>query len=230
MEQSTRKSLFEQIELVILTAALMMILFNSLQISSIKSEISLLGKASTGAANVVASRSGSENLTAVNVMPTGMPRSYGAELGVSFDDVSVSNPQKADAVLSKLGALENQISLSGDELQRYITITQQISCEYCCGAKAITFENGQPACGCAHSAAMRGLTKYLVKNHPNDYSDDQILEELGKWKTLFFPDVMTQKAKVLQDKGIELNYINLASNKYRGIEQGSSGGSMVGGC
>ena len=41
---------------------------------------------------------------------------------------------------------------------------------------------------------------------------------------------MTQKAGVLKQKGIEFNYINLASNKYRGIEKGATGGSMVGGC
>ena len=66
---------------------------------------------------------------------------------------------------------------------------------------------------------MRGLAKYLITNHPNEFTDDQILEELGKWKILFFPGPMAAKAKVLQSKGIELNYINLASNKYRGIEQ-----------
>ena len=44
---------------------------------------------------------------------------------------------------------------------------------------------------------------------------------------------MAQKAAVLKSKGIELNYINLASNKYRGIEKGvevGSSGAMVGGC
>ncbi|KKK51713.1 hypothetical protein LCGC14_3112180, partial [marine sediment metagenome] len=30
--------------------------------------------------------------------------------------------------------------------------------------------------------------------------------------------------------GIELNYINLASNKHRGIEKGQASGGMVGGC
>ena len=81
---------------------------------------------------------------------------------------------------------------------------------------------------------MRGLAKYLIKNHGAELSNDQILEELGKWKTLFFPSKLMQKAAVLQSQGIELSYINLASNKYRGIEnsvsQQSSSGGMVGGC
>jgi len=119
--------------------------------------------------------------------------------------------------------------LEGDKLDRYIKITNSISCEYCCGAQSITFPDGQAACGCAHSYAMRGLAKYLLTKH-SDMADDQILNELGKWKTLFFPDSINAKAQILKDEGIELDYINLASNKYRGAEQGNAQGNMVGGC
>lgn len=164
-----------------------------------------------------------------DVIPKGSPQIYGNELGVNFDDVSPSNQEKANATIKKLGALDKQINLSGAELERYIAIAGQISCEYCCGAKAIIFSDGKAACGCSHSYAMRGLAKYLLKNHGDEYTNDGILEELGKWKTLFFPAQLAAKAKVLQEKGIELNYINIASNKYRGIEKGSEGG-MVGGC
>ncbi|MBI4152945.1 hypothetical protein HY497_00335 [Candidatus Woesearchaeota archaeon] len=89
---------------------------------------------------------------------------------------------------------------------------------------------GEAACGCAHSFAMRGLAKYLITEHGAEYTDEQILGELGKWKVLFFPGVHLQKAQALKDKGIELNYVNLASNKYRGIETGKDPGQMVGGC
>lgn len=166
-------------------------------------------------------------------LPKGVPAIYGAELGVSFDDVSVKNPQNADATIKKLAVLDQQITLSGADLERYKTIALQISCEYCCGAPSIIFDNGDPACGCAHSYAMRGLAKYLITKHGIEYSDDQILEEMAKWKTLFFPDVMAQKAQVMSAKGIEFNYINLASNKYRGLEneaQSNGSGGMVGGC
>ena len=64
-------------------------------------------------------------------------------------------------------------------------------------------------------------------------SDNEILSELGKWKVLFFPGIHEQKAQVLKDNGIDpTNYINLASNLYRGIEQGktNNAGGMVGGC
>ncbi|MFQ6020643.1 MAG: hypothetical protein ACE5J4_01320 [Candidatus Aenigmatarchaeota archaeon] len=163
-----------------------------------------------------------------SVIPNGIPSIYGQELGISFDDVSPNSPTKADETIRKLAFYDRDITLSGEDLERYISIASQISCEYCCGAPSIISSDGSAACGCAHSYAMRGLAKYLIKNHP-EMSDDQILEELGKWKTLFFPTQMTAKAKVLTEKGIRLNYINLASNNYRGIEAGTDGG-MVGGC
>lgn len=209
------ESKISKVTMWLLVIALAVVLFNSVQISRLKDGDGITGR-------IV-----KEDLQ--DVIPGGIPEIYGKELGVSFDDVSASNPRLADATIEKLGSLDNSITLEGDDLKRYIAIVSQISCEYCCGAKSIIFDNGQPACGCAHSYAMRGLAKYLIENHGDEYSDDEVLEELGKWKTLFFPTQLTQKAKVLADNGIELNYINLASNKYRGIEKGVSGG-MVGGC
>ena len=167
------------------------------------------------------------------IIPTGAPNIYGAELGVKYDDVSASNPRLADATIAKLSQYEG-MELSPEMMERYIRIGSSISCEYCCGAEAIIFSNGDAACGCAHSYAMRGLAKYLLIKHPTEMTDEDILSELGKWKVLFFPGVHEQKAKVLESKGIDsTNYINLASNLYRGIEQGQSsgsGGGMVGGC
>ena len=154
------------------------------------------------------------------------------ELGIRYDDVSPNDPVKADQTIAILKNLDLTLNLEGENLQRYIQTLIQISCEYCCGAKSIIFTNGQPACGCAHSYAMRGLAKYLLINHGSEFTDDQILEELGKWKVLFFPGIHETKAEVLKSKGIKVDYINLTSNKYRGIEQGqtSSGAGMVGGC
>ncbi len=218
---------------------LVLLIFQTYQLSIISSMLRNSGTAGftdsiTGSVTGSATSSNS-----IDVIPKGVPAIYGNELGISYSDVSASNPQKADATIVKLGNLDNAINLTGSLLTRYISITGSISCEYCCGAPSIIFTSdvggykaGDAACGCAHSYAMRGLAKYLLKNHANEYTNDQILEELGKWKTLFFPDIITTKAVILQSQGIELNYINLASNKYRGIEQqsGSSGGGMVGGC
>ncbi len=173
-------------------------------------------------------------VSALSVLPEGTPEIYGSELGVSFNDVSASNPQLADATMAKLTKYED-MQLNKEQMERYVKIGSSIACEYCCGAKTLVFSNGERACGCAHSYAMRGLAKYLLTKHP-DMTDEQILNELGKWKVLFFPGVHEKKAEVLKANGIDYtNYINLASNIYRGAENqattSSSGSSqMVGGC
>ena len=170
-------------------------------------------------------------VSASEIIPKGIPAVYGKEIGVSYDDISPNNPALADATIAKLTQYED-MQLNSEQMDRYIKIGSSISCEYCCGAKAIIFSNGERACGCAHSYAMRGLAKYLLTKHP-DMADEEILNELGKWKVLFFPGVHEQKAQVLEANGIDsTNYINLASNLYRGIEQGqaANSGGMVGGC
>lgn len=184
------------------------------------SEISINAKSITG-------------LFSSSIIPHGTPAIYGKELGIQYGDVSPNDPQKADQTIAILKNLDLALSLDGEQLQRYIQTLTQISCEYCCGAQSIIFSNGQPACGCAHSYAMRGLAKYLLKYHENEFTDEEILEELGKWKVLFFPGIHEAKAEVLKSEGIKVNYINLTSNNYRGIEQGkasSNGAGMVGGC
>jgi len=188
-----------------------------------------LGNLSSPTGNAVAIGIGT--VSASEIIPEGTPNIYGDELGVSYNDVSISNPKLADQTIKKLAAYEDK-QLTQEQMQRYIKIGSSISCEYCCGAKSIIFSNGEKACGCAHSYAMRGLAKYLLINHP-DMTDEEILNEMGKWKVLFFPGIHEQKAQVLESKGIDsTNYINLASNLYRGAEKGQAtgGGSMVGGC
>ena len=195
--------------------------------------ISDIGSTALGRGSPTGSTTGSAVKTSAqssDVIPTGVPKIYGDELKIKYDDVSPSDPRKADSTIKLLGNYDQTISLDGELKTRYIAIASQISCEYCCGAQSIIFSNGEAACGCAHSFAMRGLAKYLLKNHAKEYTNDQILEELGKWKTLFFPSQMIEKAAALKANNIEFNYINLASNKYRGIEKGSGGSGMVGGC
>ena len=169
-----------------------------------------------------------------SIIPTGVPTIYGEELGVSYDFVSPANPKLADETISFLSSIDRTETLEGADLERYIDILYVshggISCEYCCGARSIIFENGQAACGCAHSYAMRGLAKYLILNHGEDMTNDEILEEVGKWKVLFFPGTMRGKADTMESQGISTDYISLTSNDYRGIEKGQASGGMVGGC
>ncbi len=219
----------------LLIATIFILGFNSYQIGQINNSNAGSVNAVTGSAVSSASNNGIGIKAMPEIMPKGVPKIYGEELKISFDDISIDNQAKTEDVIETLALLDQSINLDGKDKERYINILYKmengISCEYCCGARAIIFENGEPACGCAHSFAMRGLTKYLITEHGNEYTDEEILEEVGKLKTLFFPTQIQAKANILESKGIELNYINLASNKYRGIEKGvSSQGGMVGGC
>lgn len=124
------------------------------------------------------------------VVSQGIPEVYGAELGISYDQVqqSINVLRQYDPTYGKQG-----IVLEGDNLKRYIDVGLKISCEYCCSAKSIINQNGQGACGCAHSQAMRGLMAYIIQNHGSEYSNDEILRELARWKGLYFPKQMISK-------------------------------------
>jgi len=211
-------SSLETVAILIVALLLVFVILNSVRISKLNGS----GDEGTGVLSAV---------SASEIIPKGIPAVYGKELKISYDDISASNSQSTESTIGILTNIDNSVTLTGDDLDRYVKIGSMIACEYCCGAQTLVFKDGQAACGCAHSYAMRGLEKYLIKNHGTEYTDDEILEELGKWKVLFFPGVHETKAAVLKSKGIELNFINLASNKYRGIEKGQeSSGDMVGGC
>ncbi len=212
------------------------------QSSDITGLMSLASPASSSNAGIQISNTA--NLSLEEVLPDGIPRIYGDKLGVNLSDIRGEDQKKADAVVKKLASLDGDLYPNGvmhfndlDEpaKKRYLSIGTSIACEYCCGVDALVSSNGKPACGCAHSAAMRGLAMYLLKNYPNDFTNEQIVEELGKLKALFFPKNALQKAVVLKEKSIEFNYVNLMSNKYMGIEKQSTstsvgGATQVGGC
>ncbi|GBE18513.1 hypothetical protein BMS3Abin16_01117 [archaeon BMS3Abin16] len=120
------------------------------------------------------------------IIPSGVPEIYGEELSVSFD----GNP---NAMITVLRSYEGA-ALDETQMARYKDVGLRIACEYCCSAKALIREDGSRACGCAHSFAMRGLAKYLIINHPDEYSNDEILLELGKWKATYFPKQTISKA------------------------------------
>jgi len=164
------------------------------------------------------------------LIPQGTP-AYGNELSVSFDDPVNS--------LNRLANLDYQTktnSLTAEELQRFVNIGTRISCEFCCTAPAVIDSKGRDLCGCAHAASFRGLAKYLIKNHPNDYNDEEILLELTKWKSLYYPKNMVQKAAALIQNKMPLTADAL--NDMALLNKLSSGDSssigqlpeMVGGC
>lgn len=124
------------------------------------------------------------------VISSGQPAIYGAELGVTFDSVQASMDimRQMDPTYGS-----RKIVLTGEDLQRYIDVASKIACEYCCGATSLIDKSGGAACGCAHSQAMRGLLAYLIKNHASEYSNDEMLRELARWKGMYFPKQMIQK-------------------------------------
>lgn len=122
-------------------------------------------------------------------MPSGVPDVYGQEFGISFDKVQDAIDKVAvfDPTYGPDGKKISLTDLTAAELERYKKIGASIACEYCCGVKSLTNEDGTAACGCAHSQMMRGLAAYLIKNHPQEFADEQILEEVTKWKRAYFP-------------------------------------------
>ncbi len=157
----------------------------------------------------------------------GTPK-YGAELGVTFED-----PVKS---LNALALIERKITLDESQKQRYISIESKISCEYCCGAPSVIDNQGRSACGCSHAAAIRGLGIYLLNYHEKEYTDDQISEELGRWKALWFPKQVIQKGLSLQAAGEPVSIFSATSNTVKVQANGkvtkdlSDLPDMVGGC
>ncbi len=173
-------------------------------------QINALGSGA-GVLSASSAEPGSLEALLAELIPKGVPAVYGPELGISFDDAV-----KGLAIIADLdGDLypNGKIKLSDlteQQKKRYINVGMRISCEYCCGATSLITGDGAVACGCAHSAGMRGIAKYLLKYHENEFTDEQILAELTKWKTMFFPKQMIQKAIQLQSegKGIDPSVLN----------------------
>ncbi len=131
------------------------------------------------------------------IIPTGTP-DYGPALGVSFDD-----PVAGLSVLANLHSQIPTSSLSAEEKQRYIDIGTKISCEFCCTAPAVVDSSGRDLCGCAHAQSFMGLAKYLIKDYPS-MSNEDILWELTRWKALYYPRNMVEKAAAALQNGLEL--------------------------
>lgn len=169
------------LELVMLLLVAVLLFINQWHMTAMHSLLPMVQ--ATEQANSNGSLAGSE------MLPHGVPdHRYGSELGLNFDDAA-----KAIAVLENFDRGSGAITLTGELKQRYIDIASQTSCEFCCGAKTLVFPDGKPACGCAHSAAMRGVALYLLQNYPQ-MGNSEILGEVNRWKAAFFPGPTVNKA------------------------------------
>ncbi len=121
------------------------------------------------------------------MIPTGTPE-YGTGMGVSFDD-----PVTALSLLKNgYPTLKAQAEADPIIWERYLALASEprgISCEFCCGigAAGVTAE-GKTKCGCAHNPAAQSIALWLMLN--TDYSDAQVLREVYRWKTIWFPKDM----------------------------------------
>ena len=184
----------------------------------------------------------------VAVVPTGTPfyalGGPGVEKiqGAAFDDPITSQKVWASLLGSRRFGTENAIQLSPEEEQRWQRLTGVFTCDFCCGGpNSVTTIN---ACGCAHSYAWQGMAKFFIKYYP-EYTDEQILGEMTKWKGLWYPQGMIQDYLVYtgQQPADILTHGGSVGIKQQFLQQGSAQQqthaqvtpldqlpSMVGGC
>ncbi|MBI4141298.1 hypothetical protein HY484_00055 [Candidatus Woesearchaeota archaeon] len=145
------------------------------------------------------------------IVPVGTPE-YGQEIGVSFDDPI--NAQR------KLGQLERSVQLTETQQQRWLKIVSSFTCDYCCGSpqRPTRITN----CGCAHAAAWRGLAKFLISKYDTKVTDTEIVGELTKWKTLWYPGPTVQR--VIHEQQLSGGKTDNAPVNLDALPQ------MVGGC
>lgn len=121
---------------------------------------------------------------AVNtVIPVGTPfYAQNEAAGATFDDPLSS--------LTIWPRVEKAVQLDATQTDRWNRLVSQQTCDFCCGGpNSVTIVN---RCGCTHAAASRGISKFLVKYHGDQYSDDEILGEARRWQAVWYPKGLVQ--------------------------------------
>jgi hypothetical protein len=209
-------SKFENIMLIaiILTAGLM--IFNQFQISTISSSLDTITGAATRSglflsgnvdlSGVDVSQISSTAMAIASTMPelkdakteedvmnimltSGIPEYSEALGGITFDDPVNSLNYLAKWYYSLKEKVKNN---DPQTWQRYLNLAaapRGISCEFCCGVGPQGIDaQGNLRCGCKHNPAVQAVALGLMKY--TDYSNAQILREVMKWKTQWFPKNM----------------------------------------
>ena len=183
------------------------------------------------------------------VVPTGTPfyvlEGLGAEKvkSASFDDPITSQKVWGSLLGSRRFGTANAIQLTPEEEQRWKKLTSVFTCDFCCGGpNDVTTIN---RCGCGHSYAWQGMAKFFIKYYPQ-YTDEQILGEMTKWKAVWYPQGLIQDYLVYtgQQDASTLTHGGSVGIKQQFLQQGSNPQhqtqasatplsdlpSMVGGC
>ncbi len=135
------------------------------------------------------------------IFPSGTPE-YSEKLGgITFDDITNSLNYLARWYYSLKEEVKNN---DPETWQRYLNLAaapRGISCEFCCGIGPQGIDaQGNLRCGCQHNPALQALTLALMKY--TNYSDAEILREVMKWKTAFYPKGMISLAVQVAGKDI----------------------------
>ncbi len=215
---------FENLMAAAIALTAILIIFNQIQLAAISSSLdSLTGAASKGSFLSIFGKGKGPDLSKVDVysitstamaiatlfpelkdikneqdaiaimIPTGTPEYSEALGGISFDD-----PVTSMEYLAKLYYnLKPEIKEKNPEVwQRYLKLAAAptgISCEFCCGVGPQGIDSkGELRCGCQHNPAVQALTMGLMKD--TDYSDAEVLREVMKWRTMFYPKNMVSLA------------------------------------
>lgn len=195
--------------LVLVVLGIVMLFVNQMQIQNVSAMMDSSSKGSTSGKdlstlNLASLKSTGHTVAAVfpvediqttddamaMMFPTGTPE-YGDALGVSFDDPINSLSTLANMYRGLKSEVQNK---DPEAFQRYVNLASNpygISCEYCCGIGPVGADkNGNSRCGCQHNPAVLSVALYLSAY--TDYNDGEILREVMKWKTLFFPKNMVE--------------------------------------
>ena len=133
------------------------------------------------------------------VIPKGTPK-YAAEgpgveqiRGVTFDDPITSQKIWGSLLGSRRFGTQNEVKLTAEEEKRWEGIVGKFTCDYCCGGpNSVTVIS---RCGCAHSYAWQGMAKFFIKYY-SDYTDEDIMGEMTRWKAAFYPKGVVQDVLV----------------------------------
>lgn len=123
---------------------------------------------------------------AINIMISQGTPEYGSLMGISFD-----NPVGAlELLASNYNTVKQDIKQNyPDVWERYLNLATKpvgVSCEFCCGVGPVGItKNGDLRCGCKHNPAAQTLAMLLMKD--TKYDDAEVLREVLRWKSLWFP-------------------------------------------
>ncbi len=223
VQEAFSSKITENLFAVVLVAAGIILIFNQLQISAISSSFDSLTGTASGKSIFLGSSGGGADLKGVDLsditstamaiatvfpelqnlkneddianfmIPIGTPEYSEALGGITFDD-----PVTSMNYLAKwYTVIKEEVKQNDPEVwQRYLNLAaapRGISCEFCCGVGPQGVDaRGELRCGCAHNPAVQAITLGLMRD--TEYTDAQILREVMRWKTIFYPKNMVELA------------------------------------